>query len=223
MKLAIDIIPDDEITPYLSRLKDKLHGDAGPEGLPAYVGQSVTDVIRGHLITEAAKRHKTAKSLGATPTGHLERGAESVSFTTTTGEAVIKLPILGISRAFFDLTITPLTGKYLTLPARAESYGARARSFTDLKFIPLKKGTVPVLGKIAQGEETTTDGKTRKTRKVEVYYWLKESVTQKQDRTLLPSDKELLGACEEGARDFVQSQMAKRDARRAATTTARPS
>jgi hypothetical protein len=38
-----------------------------------------------------------------------------------------------------------------------------------------------------------------------VYYWLKKSVTQKQDRTLLPSDAMLQSAAEEGTRDWLKA------------------
>ena len=35
-------------------------------------------------------------------------------------------------------------------------------------------------------------------------YWLKRSVFQEQDRTLLPSDEALLAAAEEGAFDYFR-------------------
>lgn len=82
-------------------------------------------------------------------------------------------------------TITPKTGKYLTIPYRPLAYGKRAREFDNLEFaiaeitIEGRKVTMPVL------EDKGTK---------EVYYSLAKKVNQKGDKTILPTEEELLQA-----------------------------
>lgn len=199
MKVAFTIIADDEITPFLARVSQVVTDGSGN----LFIARSLAAKVRDHLGKEAARRHKTADRLGATPTGHLTRAAESVDYGATKDAAEVTIASPGISRSFGDVEIVPVNGsKYLTIAARAESYGRRARSFDDLKFIPLKGGALPVLAKVTgEGKEKT----------MEVFYWLKKSVKIPQDRGLLPSDVELLQAAEDGAEDFLSFELAKRD------------
>jgi hypothetical protein len=90
--------------------------------------------------------------------------------------AVLRFPRrTGLGRAFADITITPGPGRtYLTIPAVAETYGKVVRDFPAGTFsFTVLGGRYPAL--------VFTDG-------WRVAYWLRRSVTQKQDRTLLPSD-----------------------------------
>lgn len=190
---VIATIEVDEATPFLRRAQAELQDRSG---LNLYVARSVRNVTRDYLIDQAAGRHKTAEKLGARPTGHLARAAQSVDFEATKEAAIISIASAGISRAFAALTISPTGGKkYLTIPAVAEAYGKRAGEFAELKFVPLKGGKVPVLARI----EKSDGGK----RTLRVIYWLKDQVTVPEDRTLLPSDSLLLDAAEEGAREFL--------------------
>ena len=193
MRLDIDIEADDEITPWLARVARGLNEGRNMNGVNGFISQRMAKGVRDHLIREAPQRHKTAQRLGATPTGHLTDGAQAISAQPSGDGIVINLPIPGIRRAFQDMTITPALSKWLTLPAAAESYGRRARSFADLRFIPFKPDLAALARKDADGE-------------MEVLYWLKKSVFQRQDRGLLPSDVELLQMAEEGAEDFLDYQ-----------------
>jgi hypothetical protein len=62
----------------------------------------------------------------------------SFSSTTPTGEININVP--GITRAYRNLHITPKNSKYLTIPMTKESYGKKAKSFSNLIFIKKKNG-----------------------------------------------------------------------------------
>jgi hypothetical protein len=207
MKLVFDIVPDEEITPMLWRVRRGLL-PGGKQRLNARMGARVVDTIREHLLRVSPQKHETAQRLGARPTGHLTRGLQGVRPALLQEDVEVQIPIPGIRRAFEDLTIVPRRSKYLTLPARAESYGQRARAFDDLKFIPLKGGKVPVLAKVEVSEEAgKRPGTTRKVRELVVFYWLKKEVTIRQDRDLLPSDGAFLDACEAGAEDFLEVEL----------------
>lgn len=177
------------------------------------------NTTRDYLLSLSQSRHATADALGATPTGHLERAAESVSSSSDADAATISITSPGIGRAFHDVTITPGSGKkYLTIPATAEAYGKRAGAFSDLRLAFFKGGLLALVkadqsrvsdrkesgygveSNAAQGKRAPLQAASRPP----VYYWLKTSVRQKQDRTLLPSDELLQSAAEEGVRDWLK-------------------
>ncbi|RYD38766.1 MAG: hypothetical protein EOP87_00940 [Verrucomicrobiaceae bacterium] len=91
----------------------------------------------------------------------------------------------GLGRAFRDVTIRPGAGKkFLTIPACAETYGRRVGEFPpdEFKFAILyAHRPFPVLlWRFSGGKHKRGD----------LAYWLRRSVVQKQDRTLLPSDED---------------------------------
>jgi len=94
------------------------------------------------------------------------------------------------------VTITAINARWLTLPAIAAAHGRKAAEFPFLKFIPFASGAKALArqnpGK--KGREALT-----------VFYWLKESITLPQDRSLLPSDAQYMQAAETGAQDFLAS------------------
>ncbi len=123
-------------------------------------------------------RHKTATRLGATPTGFRAKNAAAVQPDSDDTRAMVRIPRrTGLGRAFGDVVITPGSGrKYLTLSGHARTYGKSVRDFPEgtFKFAFLGRYRALVFA-----DEPN---------KGEVGYWLKRSVTQKQDRTLLPTD-----------------------------------
>ena len=104
----------------------------------------------------------------------------------------------GLGRAFGDVTIVPGTGRtYLTIPACAETYGKVVRDFPADSFtFAIFKQRSPVL-------LWAEDGGTHK--KGDVAWWLRRQVTQKQDRTLLPSDEEYAEGARLVAMNYITS------------------
>lgn len=174
--------------------REELHQDIATRG---------ENLVRDYLTGLAQTRHATADKLGATPTGHLERAAESVTSTSDSAGVSITVTSPGITRAFGSITILPGAGKkYLTIPATAEAYGKRAGAFNDLRFVAYKNG-VRALVQASQSNVATREKIGGK-----VFYWLKTSVEQKQDRTLLPSDQLIESSAEEGAIDWLNVLLA---------------
>lgn len=129
------------------------------------------DYLRG------LKRHKTATALGAAPTQHYARAARGIESASNESAAIIRIPrSSGLARAFGDMTIRPGSGKkFLTIPADKRTYGKRAGEFAPgVLAFTIVGGRFPAL--------MFREGWT-------VAYWLRRSVNQKQDRTLLPSDQ----------------------------------
>jgi hypothetical protein len=123
-------------------------------------------------------RHKTATALGARPTQHHARAARGIEADSNAETAVLRIPrSSGLSRAFQDFVIRPGSGKkLLTIPADKRTYGKRAGEFAPgvLVFAFSVEKRTPLL--------IFADGSG-------VAYFLVPVVRQKQDRTLLPSDK----------------------------------
>ena len=155
--------------------------------------------VRGKTFTQdylrGLNRHRTAERLGATPGGHHQKAAAAVEAASDDGQAVIRIPRrTGLGRAFGDVVLRPGSGRtYLTIPAHAKTYGRSVRDFPEdsFRFVPLGRFRALVW---AAGPD-----------KGEVAYWLKREVTQKQDRTLLPSDEGYAGVARRAAIEYLTS------------------
>ena len=130
----------------------------------------------------------TAAAFGASPTRHYEDGAAAISGVASAEEGTVTIPIPGISRAWGDVTIRPGPGKTkLTIPARSggsEVYGKtvailRAHGW---KFASGRKGTP---------QEKLLFGRFGDEKESKVMFILKESVVQRRDPSLLPSQGEI--------------------------------
>lgn len=166
-----------EIHPRLQRIL----GDIGPATRRALFSAGANALrieVRTHLRREASIRHNTARRLGATPTGHIEKGAARVTSRSTSNGGEVHVPIAGISRAFHDLDIRPTKASALTIPVAEASYGHRVRELKRMGWdIFRPKGHDVLMGRNNDGDDP------------EPLYALKKHVVVRQDRTLLPSDE----------------------------------
>ena len=197
LSFQIDVSGDDQVIKMLARLRTQL---TDKTELHKSIGTYAEILTRQHLTTLAGTRHATANRLGATPSGHLARAAESVTSKGTDDAAIISITSPGISRAFGDVTINAKSGKWLTIPATAEAYNRRARSFNDLRVAFFGKGRMALV----KAEQSSTADRKESGGRSEVYYWLKKSVTQKQDRTLLPPDDDFASAAVQGIKAYLR-------------------
>jgi hypothetical protein len=156
--------------------------------------------VRGKTFTQdylrQQKRHRSAERLGATPSGHHAKAANSVEAASDDAEATIRIPRrTGLGRAFSDVVLRPGSGrKYLTIPGHAKTYGKSVRDFPEdtFKFAIIHSWRIFVVLMFAEGPY-----------KGEVGYWLKREVIQKQDRTLLPSDEGYAGVARRAAIEYL--------------------
>ena len=143
-------------------------------------GAALAMTVRSHLRRTGASRHNTASRLGATPTGHILKGAARVTSFSTSDSAIVSVPIAGISRAFQNLTIRAQRANALTLPVAAASYGHRVREMARLGWTVFRPRGKDFLMGTREGDK---DAK--------LLYVLRKQVTIKQDRSLLPSNAEV--------------------------------
>lgn len=136
--------------------------------------------VRSHVRGIAPLRHVWATALGGTQTGHLEKGAARITSSSSADHGEVQIPIAGISRAFRDVTITAKRASALTIPVHGAAYGHRVRELERMGWnIFRPKGKDVLMGDHGDGAGA------------ECLYILRRSVTQKQDRTLLPSDGDM--------------------------------
>ena len=156
-------------------LHDRIAGDA-----EAWLKQDVGPRI-------AAGQHRTAQTLGASPTGHLVDAYQGIEGVSDSAGATLLIP--GATRlraAFGKYVLTPKNGsKFLTIPVARDAYGHRAREFDDL--FPVRTGP----------RKTLTLSRPRGNG-LEVMYVLVSTATIPEDTTLIPfpelEEKALLSA-----------------------------
>ena len=165
----------------------------GRRQLFSVAANAVRILVRNHLSRIAPRHHISAHRLGATPTGHIEKGARATHFTASSDSAEVIIPIAGLSRAFRPLTITPRTANALTLPISSHSYGKRVGELRANGWnIFRPKGKDTLWGKLQDEDDAVP------------LYVLKKRVQLKQDRSLLPSDAELGGTASKAMLDYIQ-------------------
>jgi hypothetical protein len=158
-----------------------------------FIGKHVQVEVRDYLRDHVATRHASAEKLGAEPTnfwGPAVRSVESPeALSTTPGDATITIFGPGIGRADHDVDIYPTGGKqWLTIPANAAAYGNRflvgtaERAHFDSagNLLPPRVAGAPL------------------------YIFAKEAHLR-QDRTLLPSDADIMAAAIEGAAEGIDA------------------
>jgi hypothetical protein len=147
----------------------------------------------------AAQNHRTADTLGARRTGHLENAYAAIEGDSDNDEARLWVPRASRLRAAFGAyRLTPVNGsRYLTLPVHPDAYGRRARELRDLFFMRVGPAGVPVLARRAEGRQQ--EGLKRRTyqrRKArarytvaEILYVLATSVDIPAQPGLIPFDE----------------------------------
>ena len=161
----------------LHELRNSLASRGPLHARMAVTGQQFTqDYLR------KLNRHRSAERLDAAPRGFREANAAKVEAHSDDEQATVAIPrSTGLGRAFSDVVIRPGSGKtYLPIPAHQTTYGKGPRDFPEdtFNFVVLQSFRTFVTLMFAAGPY-----------KGEVGFWLKREVSQKQDRTLLPSDE----------------------------------
>ena len=180
----------------LSRLLNAM-GSQGRAALNRTAAYGLLTLCRKHLKVEASRRHTSANRLGATPTGHLEEAARTMTATANATEGEVQIFSPGFRRVFGALTITTRTARALTLPLDAASYGKRAGE--------LQREGWQLFRSPAKGLRAILLGKHPGSGEVKALYLLRARVTLPQDRALLPSDKAMASAVHNAVATYLQA------------------
>jgi hypothetical protein len=173
-----------------------------PKSLNPPIGRAVVNVFKRHLFGLDRSR---ANVLGGERTHFYADAARGTHFDVLPDGVLVSVSQVGFRQRVLGGTITPKKAKFLTIPARAESYGKRASEFNDLEIVFGRGGqpvalarrrqtslrvtgaaTAAVLGvsRVARGEETGG----------EILFWLRKSVTQRPDPSAAPQPIDIYAA-----------------------------
>jgi hypothetical protein len=149
-----------------------------PETANKVIARSGQNFVRKHFTYLNSTR---ANRLGGKRTNFYTQAARGTTAVSDAQGATISVNQVGIRQRIFGGTILPKNGKWLTIPARAEAHGRRAREFQDLKFAYAEdeRGKArPALVRDSKdknfwGEE-------------DVFFWLVPKVVQKPDPSVMP-------------------------------------
>lgn len=165
--ISIHITESDRATP---RLRQVVSGLA-PARLAPIAARAGQQAVKEHLYA----RDAVGNRLGGRRTHYYGQAARATTFEIQGPLVIISVTQIGIRQRFYGGTITPKKAKYLTIPARAEAHGKTAREWGERLVLVRSRGGEPVA--LALNSKSGPGL---------VMYWLKKSVTQAADRTVLP-------------------------------------
>ena len=150
-------------------------------------GKTLAQKIQEILSKVKSNLDKASKVVSLSIAATIRRHFQSIypgskhyapSKVTVKPNGAVNIDVPGISRAYHDLNIRAKNGKFLTIPFHRDAFGIPARNIDKLFYVKNKKGT-EMLAKNEGG-------------RLVVMYILKESVHQRRDPGLMPSDATIL-------------------------------
>jgi hypothetical protein len=156
------------------------------------MGRAIATLIRRHLRRLDAER---ANKLGGQRTHFYAQAAASVQNPRPRGSTGVSVAInhIGIAQRFFGGEIVPKLAHWLSIPARSEAYGTRAREHANLAFVLIRGRTSDFGGPLAMLQEPEGG----------VFFWLVKRVVQQADPTVLPTNDKLMAAALDAGEEYV--------------------
>lgn len=205
MNILIDITRDLAM-PALARQRSLLlnRGD-----LNRAAAEGALPLFQNNFQRMAATQQNVLKH-----TGFWNRMLAATRADSTDEAGIISMP-REVAQRYFGGTITPKSGKFLSIPARTEAVGVSPRQMDNLVFVVLgDAGPALVLksdthrakqagknkGQLTPvtGAETATHGEGA------VMYWLRASVDQEGDESVLPADGDIAAAAIHGVETYLK-------------------
>lgn len=188
------VILNDQATGSLADLIEQVK----PARAARVVAPAAANLFRTHLFKLNDER---PNRLGGKRTNFFSQAAKATSATAEGGTVKVNVAHVGIRQRVEGGTIRPTNGrKFLTIPARSEAYGTRAKEHPFL---------VPIFFRSGAGALVEADRSDRGTRTEQgggVWFWLVKSVTQRPDPTVLPDRAAIIGASTQALDAWVALQ-----------------
>lgn len=174
------------------------------------MGRALATRMRRHF----SERDKEANKMGGTRTHFWGQVRRSVQQPQLVGGDGVQVGInhVAFSQKYFGGDIKPVSVDWLTIPARTEAYGHRAREFTDLHFVHFGRQ----LAALVQNESTSLEAPNQNRKKDRgigpiarettgggVFFWLVKEVHQEPDPEALPPEQELADAALQAGAAFL--------------------
>jgi len=198
MAFTVHVI--DNASPHITRLVELIQS----KKMRSIMGRSVQQEVRSHLFN---KDRTEPNQLGGKRTHFYGQAARSTRSEVEFDGFSVSVNHVGIRQRLRGGTIRPVKAKWLTIPAIPEAHGKRAREFGNLKFVWL--GRNPALVEV----DATTVKRGKKGFRSEgetgglVFYWLKKSVHQKGDPTVIPTNKRMAEVAVDSAESALRMEV----------------
>lgn len=177
--------------PALQRLWLDLHSEASSNR----IGRDVVALVQNHFRELPSNERKF-------PSTHFwQRAAEATSYRVEEDNVVVSVDQVGIRQRYLGGDIKAISGKYLTIPAIAWTYGHSASEFDDLKVV--RGHFITYWGRDVSLALVPSHWREDMFKPATVYFWLVQSVTQGPNSNVLPSDDAIFSAISEGIGERV--------------------
>lgn len=162
--------------------------ELSPEKLYATIARAEERLFQDHIGQLPPNR------LGKS-TGFWKDAVRSTHAEPTDTGCMVSISKLGFRQRYYGGEIKPVNAQYLTIPARSEFYGARARQFTNLRFVLFRSGTAALVINDGGAEKINSLGSSKsvggKKSASMVAFWLVKSVNQRGNPDVIPSDDQI--------------------------------
>jgi hypothetical protein len=187
--LSINI--SDKVTPALDHMEATLRERMA---INRQIGIAVVNLCKQYVAGYRGSRHASADKLGAEPTDFVGASLEAIHYQADATTILVDFTHPWFAAVGHDVHIKPGPGKkYLTIPIGKEAYGVRLQGQTGGKFFKGPRGGL-FWGKPYPGNDKF----------LQPLYVLVPFVDQKQDRTRLPTDQEILDCVTDAALHELQ-------------------
>ena len=196
MSYGLTIHVEDTVGPALQRMHATL---AERADINDAIGAGLVSLCQRYVDIDAASRHATAAALGGNPTGFVGAASDAIHSTPDASGVTVDFQHPWFARVRHDVDIYPKDGhKYLAIPIAAESYGVRLKGSDFGGFFFHSKN-----GGLFYGRDYAGHGGA-----IQPLYVLVTEVHQKQDRTRLPSDDEIVQNVRATLKDEIGQRLA---------------
>jgi hypothetical protein len=206
MAVTVDI--RDNVTAAMKRFEQNI----APTHINTVIGAAEVRLFQNWFLSMPQNKR------GWPSTGFWADAARATNYRVIADDVWISVNKLGVRQRYQGGEIHPTEGKYLTIPARSEAYGKRAREFDNLRLAFHRvAGTVEAYALVVAEAQEVSIGRKRKagSRKVEgggtvgdaVMFWLVKSVRQAADPDVLPPDNLIEATAIETINDAVDRAM----------------
>jgi hypothetical protein len=160
-----------------------------PATLHREIAAPLARFTKSHLLKVNADRPNL---LGGRRTNFYAGAARSTTWQADANAATITIEHQGFAQRLHGGKISARPGKALAIPADAEAYGRSPREFNNLRLVVFgQTGRAALVTARATNITVGKRGVKAKSSSIErVLYWLVKSVTQRADRSVLPTDQE---------------------------------
>jgi len=165
-------IKKDEVTGLLRKLDQ-----SGPV-VRKVAAHAAARCTQDHFAKLSGSRHRSG-----VPFNFYADAARKTTGRVSGDNVIVSIDKIGIGQRYFGGTIKPTGGKkYLAIPSDAVMPGQTPKDFADHLFF-FRKGNSGTAGLALRGEK-----------KLRVMFWLKKSVTQDSDESVLPTPQNYFDA-----------------------------